>query len=312
MLSAVGKRSPEPSACQSEPSDLSCPGPLCIKCTWSKDQNQAQEGEAGSQVRVRPEVKWGWGRKSSAGEETASPSLELCGPTCRGASVSEEAPSRALLLGVTLWVFCCKQGVNEWTGNVSCGCVRCKVCNISWKKALGGLQIWTFLIYSPNLVPWFLALVKMSFSGKKCNKETGSSLTDFALLECLTYIPAGLSVTPSWADLKVTSYCVRHREYSLKRGESPRDLMKTLRVPITARASSISYYLGKKYSQTKEDQTYTHSIGLNFFWKALKNSESVSSSDYRMISRVPIFLPVSFSFSFSNIMELTADFLLLN
>lgn len=57
MLSAVGKRSPEPSACQSEPSDLSCPGPLCIKCTWSKDQNQAQEGEAGSQVQVRPEVK---------------------------------------------------------------------------------------------------------------------------------------------------------------------------------------------------------------------------------------------------------------
>lgn len=41
------------------PGDLSCPGPLCVECTRSKDQNQAQEGEAGSQVRVRPEVKCG-------------------------------------------------------------------------------------------------------------------------------------------------------------------------------------------------------------------------------------------------------------
>ena len=117
---------------------------------------------------------------------------------------------------------------------------------------------------------------------------------------------------PSWPDLKVTSYCVKYREYSLKGRESPRDLMKTLPVPITARASSINYYLGKKSSQTKEDQTHTPSIVLNFFWKALRHTESLSSSDYRMISRVPIFLPVSFSFSFSNIMELTADFFLLN
>lgn len=35
------------------PGGPSCPGPLWVECPRSKDQNQAQEGEAGSQVWVR-------------------------------------------------------------------------------------------------------------------------------------------------------------------------------------------------------------------------------------------------------------------
>lgn len=90
VLGAVGRGST--AACL--PGGPSCPGPLWVECTKGKDQNQAQEGEAGSQGSVRPEVK--------CAEETASRSQELCRQACRGASVSGRALSRALLLRVTL------------------------------------------------------------------------------------------------------------------------------------------------------------------------------------------------------------------
>ena len=180
-------------------------------------------------------------------------------------------------------------------------------CNISQQKALGRLQIWTFLIHFPNLVPWFLALVKMCFFGKKCNKETGSSLSDFGLLECLTHSSRVVwDALVGWSKGNILLWEIQG--LLSERGWLSEKPNENTSVPIMARASSISYYLGKKSSQTKEDQTHTHSIVLNFFRKALKNSESIASSDYRMINRVPIFLPVSFS----NILELTADFFKLN
>ena len=52
VLGAVGRGST--AACL--PGGPNCPGPLWVECTKSKDQNQAQEGEAGSQGSVRPEV----------------------------------------------------------------------------------------------------------------------------------------------------------------------------------------------------------------------------------------------------------------
>lgn len=162
-----------------------------------------------------------------------------------------------------------KQGVKEWTGNVSCGCIKCKVCNISQQKALGRLQMWTFLIHFPNLVPWFLALMKMYFLEKNVTRKLDQAFL-ISVFSSVWHIPAELSGMPSWADLKVTSYCEKYRDYSLKGGDSLRNRMKTLQCPSWPEHLPSAITWGRKAARPKKTKLTLILLFWTSFEKHLK------------------------------------------